>query len=125
MSLTVSSSRLSLKYELQAGALGEVRMGRSVDNLSLERWRALDALMGLEKLGCYLKVAHTFEALTAYKTRRYKANAEGQDFELLLQSPKFYDTQRQRGGGGAVDFVMHIGRLDFKGATALLRRLAV
>lgn len=101
-------------------------MGRwTVDNLTLERWRALDALLVLEKLGCYLKVDHTFEPLTAHDTLRYHVNVDGQDFELLLQGPKFFDTRLQRGGGGAVDLVMHVRHVDFKGATALLRRLAV
>lgn len=98
---------------------------RSVDNLTLERWRALDALLVLEKLGCYMKVNHTFEPLTAHNTQRYHVNADGQDFELLLQGPKFFDTRLQRGGGGAVDLVMHVRHVDFKGAAELLRRLAV
>lgn len=50
---------------------------------------------------------------------------EGRDFELLLRGPKFFDTRLQRGGGGAVDLVMHVRHVDFKGATNLLRTLAV
>lgn len=101
-------------------------MGRqSVGNFALERWRSLDALLVLEKLGCYVKVDHTFEPLTAHGTQRYYVNAKGQDFELLLLGPKFFDTHLQRGGGGAVDLVMHMHQVDFKGATELLRRLAV
>lgn len=98
---------------------------RSVDNSTLERWRALDALLVLEKLGCYAKVDTTFEPLSAQGTQRYHVNAEGQDFELLLRGPKFFDTRFQHGGGGAVDLAMHVLQLDFKGATGLLRRLAV
>ena len=98
---------------------------RSVDNLTLERWRAIDALLVLEKLGCFVKVDHTFEPLTAYDTQRYHVNADGQDFELLLQGSKFFDTRLQRGGGGAVDLVMHVRHVEFKGATELLRRMAL
>ena len=98
---------------------------RSVDNSTLERWRQLDALLVLEKLGCYAKADRTFEPMTAHGTERYHVNVEGWDFELLLRGPKFFDTRLQRGGGGAVDLVMHVRHVSFKGATDLLRRLAV
>lgn len=98
---------------------------RSVDNLTLERWRALDALLVLEKLGCYAKADNTFKPLSSQGTQRYHVNTEGRDFELLLSGPKFFDTRLKRGGGGAVDLVMHLRHVDFKGATDLLRRLAV
>lgn len=94
---------------------------RSVDNLTLERWRVLDALWVLEKLRCYSKADNTFEALSAQSTQRYYSNAEGQNFELLLRAPKFFDTRLQCG----VDLVMHVRHLDFKGTTDLPRRLAV
>ena len=98
---------------------------RAMDNLTLERWRALDALLVLEKLGCYAKADYTFEPLKAQGTQRFHVNAEGRDYELLLRGPKFFDTRLQRGGGGAVDLVMHVRHVDFKGATDLLRALAV
>ena len=98
---------------------------RSVDNLTLGRWRALDALWVLEKLGCHAKADVTFEPLSAQGTQRYRVDADGQDFELLLRGAKFFDTRLQRGGGGASDLVMHMCHVNFKGATELLRRLAV
>ncbi len=98
---------------------------RSVENLTLERWRALDALWVLDKLGCYAKADNTFELLRAQGTQRHHVNAEGQDVELLPRGPKLFDTRLQRGGGGAVDLVMHVRHIDFKGATDLLRRLVV
>ena len=83
----------------------------SVDNLTLERWQALDSMLvleKLEKLGCHVKADNTFEPLSAQGTQRYHINVEGQDFEVLLRGPKFFDTWPQRGGGGAVDLVMHV-----------------
>jgi hypothetical protein len=97
----------------------------AVDNLVLERWRALDAQFVLEKLGCYAKADRSFEPVSAHDTKRYHVSAEGRDFELLLHGPKFYDTRLKRGGGGAVDLVMHLHNVDFKGATALLRQLDI
>lgn len=98
---------------------------QSVDNLTLERWRALDALLVLEKLGCYVRADSTYEPLSAHGTQRYHVNADGQDYELLLRGPKFFDAHLQRGGGGAVDLVMHVCHVDFKGAAGLLQRLSI
>lgn len=98
---------------------------QSVDNAALERWRALDALLVLEKLGCLVKADNTFKPLSSQDTQRYNVNAEGRDCELLLTGPKFFDTRLKRCAGGAVALVMHLRHVVFKGATALLRRLAV
>lgn len=101
-------------------------MGRwSVDNSTLARWRALDAIVVLEKMGCYAKADETFEPIRAQGTLRYHVNAEGRNFELLLRGSQFFDTRLKRGGGGALDLVMHLHGLDFKGAADLLRRLSV
>ena len=97
----------------------------SVDNLTLERWRTLDAQLVLEKLGCHVKAGTTVEPLSAQGTQRYHVNADGQDFELRLRGSKFFDTRLQRGRGGAVNLVMHVRHVDFKGATDLLRTLAI
>ena len=43
------------------------------------------------------------------------------NFELLLTGPKFYDTRQKRGGGGAIDLVMHLYQIDFKKAVDRLR----
>ena len=94
---------------------------RSVDNSTLERWRALDALLVLAALGCYAKADSTFEPLTAHGTQRYHVNVDGQDFELLLRGPKFFDTRLQRGGGGAVDLTMHLYREPFVKAVQRLQ----
>lgn len=39
--------------------------------------------------------------------------AGGRESELLTLGPKFYDV-RQKRGGGAIDLVMQLYRLDFK-----------
>lgn len=98
---------------------------RAVDNLTLERWRALDAVGVLEKLGCYMKVDSTYEPVSSRDTQRYHISVNGRDFELLVRGPKFYDTRLARGGGGAVDLAMHLHSLDFKDATGLLRSLGI
>jgi hypothetical protein len=92
-----------------------------VDNLTLERWRQIDASAVLERLGCYSKPDMSFEPIRARGTQRFHVNADGIEFELLLAGPKFFDTRAKRGGGGAVDLVMHLYGLDFKGAVSRLR----
>jgi len=98
---------------------------RSVDNSTLRHWRALDALSVLQKLECHLKADITFRPRDAQGTQRYHINANGRDFELLVCGPKFFDTRLKRGGGGAVDLVMHLHQVDFKTAADLLRQLAL
>ncbi len=39
----------------------------------------------------------------------------------LCTGPRFFDTGAGHGGGGAIDMVMHLFRVDFNLAAALLR----
>ncbi|WP_343627160.1 hypothetical protein [Roseateles puraquae] len=96
-------------------------MGKSVDNSILDEWRNLDALLVLKRLGCYSKQDLSFEPVKATGTQRYHVNANGVDYELLVKGPRFFDTRAQRGGGGAVDLVMHLYGIDFKSAVKRLR----
>ncbi|WP_255208805.1 hypothetical protein [Paraburkholderia youngii] len=48
-------------------------------------------------------------------------NAGDREFELLLRGPKFYDTRAKRGGGGAIDLIMHLHRVGFIQAVNLLQ----
>lgn len=92
--------------------------GRTVGHLTLERRRALDILLVQERLGC------SFESRGVQGTQCYQINGVGENFELLLRRPKFFEAQLQLGAGDAVDLVMH-EPFDFKGATDLLRTLAI
>ncbi len=96
-------------------------MPKLVDDLTLEQWRRLDVLHVLEKLGCYAKRDVSFIPIKAKDTLRYHVNANGAECELLVTGPKFWDTRREKGGGGAVDLTMHLFKLDFKNAVQLLR----
>lgn len=96
-------------------------MARLVDDLRLEQWRQLDSLYVLDRLGCYAKRDVSFHPIKASKTARYHVNANGRDWELLITGPKFWDTRADKGGGGAVDLVMHLFNVDFKCALRTLR----
>lgn len=93
----------------------------AVDNVTLGRWRALDAAAVLERLGCYAKQDPDFRPVRARGTRRFHVNVDGAEFELLLCGPRFFDARARRGGGGAVDLVMHLYGLNFKRAVRRLQ----
>lgn len=96
-------------------------MGRLVDDATLKRWREWDVLDVLQTLGCYAKLDASFRPIKSSKTVRYHVNANSQDWELLITGPKFWDTREGRGGGGAIDLVMHLYGVDFKQALLKLR----
>jgi hypothetical protein len=81
----------------------------------------LDAVVVLDRLGCYWKADPTFAPIESKHTKRLHLNVEGVDFELLITGPKFFDPRAKRGGGGAVDLVMHLYGGDFRGAVRRLR----
>ena len=88
----------------------------------LVRWRSLDALHALGILADYVKEDATFKPTHSTSTRRVHTTAAGSDWELLLDGTKFYDTRAQKGGGGAIDLVMHLWRVPFRKAVLMLRR---
>jgi hypothetical protein len=94
---------------------------KAVDNCTLARWRSLDAAQVLGALADYAKKDLTFTARADPHTTRWHAHVAGRDVEILCTGPKFWDMRAERGGGGAVDLVMHLFSLDFKGAVQLLR----
>jgi len=93
------------------------RIGES----DLGRWRAIPASVTLMAVADYAKRDPTFIPIKDQTTERWYATVAGREFELLLTGAKFFDTRAEKGGGGAVDFAIHLFRTDFRGATALLR----
>jgi hypothetical protein len=94
---------------------------RAVDNFELDRLRGLDALRVLGLLAEHVKVDPDFRPRQARSTQRLHVRAAGADWELLVDGPKFYDTRARRGGGGAVDLVVHLWQVPFKKAIRILR----
>jgi hypothetical protein len=75
----------------------------------------------LPRLADYCKCDPTFMPIKHKGSERWHITARGHEFEILSLGPKFFDTRLKRGGGGAVDLAMHLLRLDFNGAVAVLR----
>jgi hypothetical protein len=92
-----------------------------VDNFTLATWRSLDAALVLEVVSDYAKRDIDYTPRRNIRSTRWQVTAGGQDYEILCTGPKFLDTRAKLGGGGAVDLVMHLFRLDFKHAVSLLR----
>jgi hypothetical protein len=96
-----------------------------VDESELRRWRALAANLLISLLATHAKRDITFVPIKGKGTERWHANIGGREYEFITDGAKFYDTRGTRGGGGAVDLVMYLHRVDFRGAVELLRRLGV
>jgi len=92
-----------------------------VDNQILDRWQKLDASNVLLAVADYAKEDASFVPAKNAATTRWHARVGQTEFELLLTGPKFWDARANRGGGGAVDLVMHLHGCHFKPATALLK----
>lgn len=93
-----------------------------VGGAELERLRGLDALQVLRLMADHTKIDETFVPTQAVNTRRVHVSAAGADWELIVDGPKFFDTRANRGGGGAIDLVMHVWRVPFRSAVQLLTR---
>ena len=94
---------------------------RPVDNLTLTRWRTLDAVAVLRAIADHLKQDAEFRPRQSHDTTRWHASVAGHDYEILCTGPRFLDTRANRGGGGAVDLVMHVLDVDFERAVKVLR----
>jgi hypothetical protein len=97
----------------------------AVDNSTLDRLRRMKALSCLQAMGIYVKVDQDYLPTTANTTQRVHVSAAGNDWELLVDGPKFYDTRAKTGGGGAVDLVMHLWCVPFKKAVRMLAEAGV
>jgi hypothetical protein len=96
-----------------------------VDETELQRWRALPAALLISLFAAHAKRDITFVPIKGKGTERWHATIGGREYEFIADGPKFYDTRAKRGGGGAVDLVMYLHDVDFRGAVDLLRRLSV
>lgn len=93
-----------------------------VDKALLERWRSLGAVVVLQALADHAKPDPTYSPTKTRSSSRWHANVNGQDFELLVTGPKFWNTRQAVGGGGAIDLVIHLTGADFKDAARLLKQ---
>jgi hypothetical protein len=94
---------------------------RAVDNLTLARWRELESADVLCAIAEHAKQDADFRPQKNSSTTRWHASVGGLDYEIVCTGPRFLDTRANRGGGGAIDMVMLLLRLNFNGAAAVLK----
>lgn len=85
--------------------------------------RQVSVMATLDALGIYWKRDATFEPLKDKATVRVHVSLGGAVVELLATGPKWYDTQTEQGGGGAIDLAMYLLRLDFVSAVKRLQAI--
>lgn len=71
-----------------------------VSKAELAVMQATDAKIVLLKFADHAKPDPTFHAISSKHTSRWHVRVLSQDFELLLNGSKFYDTRQKCGGGG-------------------------
>lgn len=96
-----------------------------VDETELRRWRALPASQLISRMAIHAKPDPSFVPIKGKATERWHANIDGREYAFIADGPKFFDSRANRGGGGAVDLVMYVQRVDFRSAIDFLRRLDV
>ncbi|WP_261530851.1 hypothetical protein [Burkholderia multivorans] len=94
-----------------------------MDNSELERLRGLAVLDVLHLMAVHTKLDRAFASVRAFNTQRVQVTAAGADWELVVDGACFFDTRERKGGGGAVDLVMHLWRVPFKQAVKMLREV--
>lgn len=104
------------------GARGKMR---PVDNSDLERWRWLDAMGVLRALSVHVQIDRDYRPRQSSSTVRVHASTSGSDYELLLTGAKWYDSRAQKGGGGAIDLVMHLFNVGFRQACRRLEECSL
>jgi len=93
-----------------------------VSKVELDKWRMLNAADVIQKLADYANCDTTYIPIKSEKSSRwYVTIRESGEYEILTTGPKWFDMRSKRGGGGAIDLVMHLYNIDFKQAVAKLR----
>jgi len=82
--------------------------------------RIMPVIEALDLMGLYWKRDTDFVPLKDKSTLRLYVSIEGGVVELLATGLRWYDSRVEKGGGGAIDLVMHLYRLDFVSAVKLL-----
>lgn len=96
-----------------------------VDKSMLERWRALRSADVIRACATYAKEDSSYVPTKSSSSSRWHVRVDNTEFELLCTGPKYWDTRLGKGGGGAIDLVMHLTGMDFKAAASRLMELGL
>lgn len=94
---------------------------RRISTDDLATLRSLDLKRVLEALGYYVAVDRTFEPRLDATSERWLVSDEVGTTELVVTGVKWFDAREGKGGGGAIDLVMHLRKVAFSRALVLVR----
>lgn len=94
-----------------------------INNRQLARWKNLDTVLVLAAVADHAKRDDSYLTRKHCASSRWHVSADGNDYELIVTGTKFWGAHARRGGGGALDVVMHLLPLDFKKASRQLEDL--
>lgn len=93
---------------------------KRVPEALLTHWNRVDAAELLRALADHAKPDPSFHARKDPRSMRWHASLDGRDYSFVLTGPMFVDDRDNQGGLGAVKFVQHLLRCNFRKATQLL-----
>lgn len=93
---------------------------KSFDAETLARLRDVDCVRVFKSLDGFFKRDISFASVKSAKTERWYCTTAAGEFELLVTGPRWYDTRRKHGGGGAIDLAMALTNLSFVDSVKLL-----
>jgi hypothetical protein len=93
----------------------------SYSRAHLARLRDMPSEDVLRRLAVYYKADPTYRPLKDPSSRRWHVSTACGEFEILTTGAcKWFDTRAKKGGGGAIDLVMHLLQLPFVDAVTRL-----
>ena len=95
---------------------------KAFNNTLLERYRNVNCEKILPMICDYLKEDSAFQPMKNINTRRWNIHIAGRYVELLTTGPKWFDVRANKGGGGAIDLIIHLMDIDFVSAVKFLRK---
>lgn len=95
-------------------------MRKAFDDALLCRLREVPLQHGLAALGRHVSIDRDFVPVKDHRTKRWVVDAGVGKAELLVTNLKWFDTRRQRGGGGMIDLLMHLDDMSFVQAVKVL-----
>lgn len=90
--------------------------------MTLRRFREIPSADVLAALAEHLKADPTYVPVKDGSSRRWHVHTDRGDFEILTTGLKWFDMRAEKGGGGAIDLVMHMMGLPFVDAVKFLTK---